>query len=361
MDFKDLLRDIRIPYGIRRIPLDRFARLSAIPEQPGTGDVAAARLEKIGKNTRLELADGRLATLHEGDLLAVVFGNRYATEQFEGYARVDGDRCDLLSVGGLCGIVMSRHGGVAEPSRLRLLGAFADRDGRPLSLRDHALPALTGWTRPIVTLVCGTSMDAGKTHTATSLIVGLRRGGRQVAGIKLTGTAAGRDTWSYADGGARPALDFTDGGLPSTYLCTLQELLDLHHLLLGRAAAGGATHAVIEIADGVLQTETAALLRSREFMATVDQVVFATGDPVGAAGGVEILRRWEIEPVAISKLVSMSPLGMREVEHATKIRCFTSDELKSGALNDVLACADPIRNGGNGVHVAQEKLAAPTA
>src|SRR5256886_12837202 len=34
----------------------------------------------------------------KGDLLAVVFGNRYATRQFEGYARADGEDCDLLSM-----------------------------------------------------------------------------------------------------------------------------------------------------------------------------------------------------------------------------------------------------------------------
>ena len=39
-------------------------------------------------------------------------------------------------------------------------------------------------------------MDAGKTHTALSLIMGLRQQGFRVAAIKLTGTATGKDTWN---------------------------------------------------------------------------------------------------------------------------------------------------------------------
>src|SRR5882762_9070610 len=111
--------EMRIPYALRRIPPSAFATRLPSPTHPLPGDIALARLEKIGKNARLELTNGRPATLHEGDLLAVVFGNRYATEQFEGYAGQNGDACDLLSMGGLCGLVESKHASIAEPSKLR--------------------------------------------------------------------------------------------------------------------------------------------------------------------------------------------------------------------------------------------------
>ena len=116
---------LRLPYALRRVPETRLASLLPWAAPPQEGDLALARLEQIGKNTGLELPDGRRCTLHEGDLLAVVFGNRYATEQFEGYAGADGDRCDLLSMGGLCGLAKSKHARVPEPTKLRLLGATA--------------------------------------------------------------------------------------------------------------------------------------------------------------------------------------------------------------------------------------------
>lgn len=129
--------DILVPYALRRVPEDDFACLLPGPITPKAGDIALARLEKIGKNARLELVNGRPATMHEGDLLAVVFGNRYATEQFEGYASIEGDSCDLLSMGGLCGLVKSKHASVAEPTKICVLGAIGDADARPLWLNNY--------------------------------------------------------------------------------------------------------------------------------------------------------------------------------------------------------------------------------
>lgn len=334
---------VRISYALRRVPEGRIARLSPCPDSPQPGDIVLAELEKIGKNARLELPNGRLCTLHEGDHLAVVFGNRYATMQFEGYVRANGTRCDLLSVGGVCGHVASKHASVEGPSKLRLLGAIGDDLGHPLRLREFALAPLGDLNPPRVIAVCGTSMEAGKTYTSASLIKGLQQQGYRVAGVKLTGTASGRDTWSMLDAGACVALDFVDGGYPSTYLCTVQELLSLYDLLIHYAASQQAQVAVVEIADGLLQVETAALLQSQRFTSSVGGWLFAASDPLGAAAGVRTLRDWGIEPLAVSGIVSMSPLGMKEAEAATGIPCITAKKVQCGALNARVMDAVPRR------------------
>jgi hypothetical protein len=326
----------RVSYALRWVPGQSISTLLPCPLTPKAGDIVLARFEKIGKNAALELATGRRCTLHEGDLLAVVFGNRYATLQFEGYARLNGDSCDLLSMGGLCGLVESKHAKAADPSKLRLLGALGDRNGSPLNLRDFALGHLPSPHQPQIIVVCGTSMDAGKTHAVMSIIMGLCKQGLQVAGIKLTGTATGKDTWNMLDAGACVALDFVDGGFPSTYLSSLDELLNLYNLLISRAAAEGASWVVVEIADGLLQRETAALLQDPSFTTSVHAWIFAAGDPLAAAGGVSVLRGWGIEPLAISGVVSMGSLGIKEVQAATGLKCFSANELQSGALNDRL-------------------------
>lgn len=332
----EMKKSMRVPYALRRIPDANFACLLPCPKFPQPGDIALARLEKIGKNASLELTNGRRCALHKGDLLAVVFGNRYSTKQFEGYAQAKEERCHLLSMGGVCGLVASKHESVVEPSKLRLLGALGDASGGPLHLRDFALLPTPSAGQPRVIGVCGTSMDVGKTHTAMSLIVGLRQQQRRVAAIKLTGTATGRDLWIMLDAGACTALDFVDGGYPSTYLCTLEELLILYRLLLSHAAAHGADWVVVEIADGLLQRETAALLQSPSFTATVDAWVLAASDSLGAVGAVGTLRGWGLEPVAISGLVSMSPLSIREAETATGVVCLTAKGLQRGDLNERL-------------------------
>lgn len=327
----------RVPTALRRVPRHRFARLLPIPKAPRAGDIVLARVESIGKNTRLELANGRPCTLHEGDRIAAVFGNRYATAQFEGYAKCEGDACDLLSMGGVCGLVASKHDKVLPPSKLRMLGAIGDGDGQPLTLRDFSLPPVSSSKRPKIVAVCGTAMDSGKTHTAMSLIMALRERGHAVGAVKLTGTCAGRDTWTFHDAGASPALDFVDGGFPSTYLCKTDELLGLYDLLISHAAAGGAEWVVMEIADGLLERETTALLQHATITSTVDAWLFAAVDPLGAVAGVELLRTWGIAPIAISGVISMSPLAMKEVRNQVGIPCVTGSELRNGVLSDLLA------------------------
>jgi hypothetical protein len=327
---------IRIPYVLRHLPEEAISYLLPTPTLPAIGDVALAEVKQIGKNTALELNNGRRCALHPGDLIAVVFGNRYATMQFEGYARIQNGECDLLSMGGLCGTVQSKHDGVSGPTKLRILGGIGNQDQQPLSSLDFSISVAESPNRVHVAVVCGTSMDAGKTHTVMCTIKGLRNQGYRVAGVKLTGSATGRDTWSMLDAGACVALDFTDGGWPSTYLCTREQLADLYHLLIRHAAERGAEWVVVEIADGLLQMETAALLNSRQFRSTVDYFLFAAGEPMAAVGGVGMLRQWGIEPLAVSGVVSMSPLNIREVEAAVKLRCLTAGELQNGALASLM-------------------------
>ena len=329
----EMKENMRIPYALRRVPETSFCSLLPNSNSPQAGDIALAQVEKIGRNANLELPNGRRCSLHEGDLVVVVFGNRYATMQFEGYARRDEDRCDLLTMGGICGLVESKHAKAADPSKLRLIGFMGDRDRRILRLQQFAVAPSSSAFQPHIVVVCGTSMDAGKTHTALSLIMGLRQKGLRIAAIKLTGTATGKDTWNMLDAGACVALDFVDGGLPSTYLCSAHELVALHHLLIAHAALQEPEYVVVEIADGLLQNETATLLQNHRFTRTVDAWVFAAGDPLGAAGGVRVLHKWGIEPLAISGVVSMSALGIRETQIATELPCLTAQSLQSGELN----------------------------
>src|SRR5262245_5587283 len=69
---------VRIPYALRRVPTDRLASVGKAPANPQPGDIVLARVTRIGRNTRLELSDGRASGLHEDDLILAVFGNRYA-------------------------------------------------------------------------------------------------------------------------------------------------------------------------------------------------------------------------------------------------------------------------------------------
>lgn len=329
---------MKVSYAARRVPHAALYAQLAVPANPASGDVVLARVEKIGKNTTLELVEGRRCTLHEGDLVVVVFGNRYATLQFEAYARTDGDQCDLLSMGGLCGLVESKHDSVSDPSKLRILGAIGDETGNPVRLSDYSLSPVLSPRRaaPRVIGVCGTSMDAGKTYSVRSAVLGLRTQGLRVAAIKLTGTASGRDRYSMLDAGATPALDFIDAGHPSTYLCPINELMDIYGILVSQATAQRADCIVIELADGLVQRETTALMTNPRFVGSVNAWLLAANDAPGAAGAVSILKTWGIIPLAITGNASRSALVRQEVEAATGIACMPATDIETGELNPQL-------------------------
>jgi hypothetical protein len=238
-------------------------------------------------------------------------------------------------MGGLCGLVESRHDSVSEPSKLRIIGAIGDEAGQPVRLSDYALsPVLSPrQAAPRVIGVCGTSMDAGKTYTVRSTILGLRQQGMRVAAIKLTGTASGRDKFSMLDAGASPAFDFIDAGHPSTYLCSIEQLMDIYGILVSQATAQRADCIVIEIADGLVQRETTALMTNSRFTGSVNAWLLAANDAPGAAGAVAILKGWGITPLAVTGNASRSSLVRQEVEAATSIACVSATEIESGGLN----------------------------
>jgi uncharacterized NAD-dependent epimerase/dehydratase family protein len=70
-------------------------------------------------------------------------------------------------------------------------------------------------TVPIVLLI-GTSMSAGKTTTARTVIRVLKHRGLRVGAAKLTGVARYREVLTMQDAGADHIVDFVDAGLPSS-------------------------------------------------------------------------------------------------------------------------------------------------
>jgi hypothetical protein len=178
--------------------------------------------------------------------------------------------------------------------------------------------------------VVGAAMNAGKTTTAAQLVRGLARAGLQVGAAKVTGTGAGGDLWMLTDAGASPVLDFTCAGLPSTYRVGTGEVLRTFTELTDRLAAEGCDTVVLEVADGIYQEETAVLLQSPTFATRVDALLFAASDALGACAGVGWLRDRGLLPLAVSGVVSSSPLASREAESATGLPVWTTTQLADG-------------------------------
>jgi hypothetical protein len=333
---------VSFSYVTRRVPRS-LARLVRDAEAPRAGSLVLATIEALGQHTRLHLPDGRARQLFPGDAVILAYGNRYAPQQFEAVVPDDLEPCHLVAAGGVAARVLSRHERMRSPTKIRPVGLLADASGRPLQLSEFALPLRDEppARRPFTLAVVGASMDAGKTTAAAYLARGLARAGRRVGFAKVTGTGASGDPCLLRDAGADPVLDFTDAGYPSTYLVPLPELERIATTLAGEIASAEVDAIVLEVADGLFQPETAALLRSPRFRALTDGFLFTAGDPMAAAAGVAWLRREALPVLGVGGLLSAAPLGRREASEATGLPVLgkaeladpvTAEKLVAGAL-----------------------------
>ncbi len=287
-------------------------RLRLEPLRPVPGDVALVRVDHIGHHHLIETADDRRLRLYEGDRVICVFGDRYATDVYEG--RVDDlSKLHLLTGSGLIGTVTARHRDVDHPTGVTFLGWLADREDSRINLKSRLFrPGMTS-PRPIdVVLVAGTGMSTGKTTVARKVLRALARRGVRVAGCKLTGTDSPRDLSEYRAAGVLHATDFSDYGFPSTYGASEAELCHLFDCMLEDCAARDAQLVVMEIADGILQQETRLVLESSAIRSRVAGVVLAASCSSSALFGVRTLEESGWSVWAVSGLISNAPLFMRE-------------------------------------------------
>lgn len=315
-------------FTTRHVDFARAERLVRSGRAPQAGDVVLARVKSVGQHGRIENVHGRRGQLYVGDEIVVAFGNRYAPDQFEAFVPTDLGDCDLVAGGGVASKMTRKHSGMKQPTRIEVLGLVVDATGQVLNLADFALAADPEPTRPQLTIaVVGSSMNAGKTTTAAGLVHGLTLAGFRVGAAKITGTGSGGDLWAMRDAGAIEALDFTDAGHASTFGTGIEDLSSIASTLLDRLAGAGADIAIVEIADGLLQSETAALVEMANAAGWFDGFVFAAGDAMGAAYGVSLLETRGIRPLTISGLVSASPLAAAEAAQCTAVPVATLAEL----------------------------------
>jgi hypothetical protein len=285
------------------------------------GQLVLARVERIGQHEGLQLASGRRAELYAGDLIVLCLGDRYAPDQFEGVAELGSNaQCELLAAGGVAGVVRHRHARMKSATTLQVLAVLADAAGVPISIRRYAqplppLPALKAPQVPVL-LVVGSSMNAGKTTACASLIHGLARAGWRVGAAKVTGTGSFGDVQTYVDAGAAEVLDFTDAGYASTYRLDAATVEMVARSLVAELERRGCDVVVVEVADGLFQRETAALLASATLRACVRGLLFAAADAMGAVAGVQRLRQQGWPVLAFTGLVTASPLAAAEAEAA---------------------------------------------
>jgi len=319
-------------FTTRRIPVNAMQILLDGSDLKGyrfrSGDLALARVDRIGHHQRLERANGRRARLFEGDKIVLALGPRYAPDQYEAITPQALGPCQLAAAGGVAGQVTTIHDRIIRPTEITLLGLIGSSKKQPLNLADVAIDL----QRPIGTIptiaVVGTSMNAGKTTSAAALIHGLSAAGLRVGAAKVTGTGAGGDFWYYQDAGAAHVVDFVDAGHAATYMVAPEVLEQTTVALLAELQDAACDIAVVEIADGLGQQETAALLSRTVLRELASKVIFTAREASGALHGVNWLGARGFDVACVSGLLTRSPLAMREFTEGEGITpCLTFEQL----------------------------------
>ncbi|MGC3936860.1 hypothetical protein ACOTTU_03540 [Roseobacter sp. EG26] len=290
------------------------------------GDLVLCQILEVGQHKNIQLSDRRNSTSYPGDLVVLCLGDRYAPDQFLCRAEIHDGPMQLAAGGGIVGIVEQSHARMRPPTAVMPLGLLTNASGKVMNVSDYALPAKAPNRDVTVFGVFGASMNSGKTTAAASLAHGLRRAGYRVAGIKATGTGAFGDFNAFEDAGV-PVTDFTDAGMATTYKMPLERIERGFDTLVATAAANGANMVIVEIADGVFQRETRAILNKSRIRERLDGILFAAPDALGAFGGVTVLERYGLSPFAISGMVSCSPLATAEAAEITGLPILTREQL----------------------------------
>lgn len=323
-------------FTTRRIPIEKMRSLSLSVDAPKPGDVILARVEEVGRLNRIELTTGRKATLYPGDEIVLVYGNRYAPDAYEAEVPCDLSPCDLAAGGGIASRVINANvlwETKGTPTRIRPIAYIADPEGRTLNVRafsfsGHPLPTRT---TPVIA-VCGATMNSGKTTTVAGIIRGLTQKGLRVGAAKVTGTGSGNDLWKFHDAGAAYAFDFTDAGMATTYLAEIDAVAKGAEVLISELVARNCGAIVIEIADGVHQRETRALLSNNRLRYLVDRWVYAADSAASAAIGWHVMTECGLPLSAISGLLTASPLAVREAASLVPASFAGLPELTDGSV-----------------------------
>jgi len=324
-------------------PLNLTKTVAVINEnnQPKAGDVVVVRaLNESVTYGNLELPNGRLAKINRNDVLLGVLGKRRALKGFVGDvpdAVKTGDKLHLLNMGGVIGVCKGHHSSLSDAIRVEVLGIAceseppavagvfnaADKNAegnsaplltrglppRVLNIADNALKPTTFLKKSaLVVVVAGTCMNSGKTVAVTEIIKQAHHAGLRIAGGKLSGVAALRDTLNMQDSGACATASFLDCGLPSTV--DAGNLAPMAKAILNKLNENEPDLIVVELGDGIVGGYAVdSILQDSDIKQATAAFVFCASDYVGVIGGIEVLRRLGIEIDVIAGSVTNSQMG----------------------------------------------------
>jgi hypothetical protein len=287
---------------------------------------------------KIEISNGRMVDMMEGDLVIGALGKRAATLEGVGDWEVVGEDGNMhaLTGAGLFGKATSTSPMLPRLMSLQYQGHVL-RTGEKQTMQSFVQPVEPADCTAPVVLMVGTSMSAGKTTAGRVIVHELRKAGLRVVGAKFTGAGRYRDTLSYGDAGAEEILDFVDAGLPSTVVpkARFQEAM---RYMLSRAAAAKPDVLLAEAGASPMEPYNGASA-IEALSAHVAFVVLCASDPYAVVG---VQTAFGLEPDIITGPSTNTTAGIDLIRRLTKLPALNLMNPESlPALRELLSKALP--------------------
>lgn len=296
----------------------RAVRIEALDrEQWANGDYIACQVTGAPSALySIELSNGRMVPVLEGDQLIGALGKRAATLEGVGdWQAIENDgNLHALTGAGLFGkatsislllprlLSLSYQGHVFSGNQKRAMKDFV----KPIKHKQFSTPVI---------MLVGTSMSAGKTTTGRIIIHELKKMGQKVVGAKLTGAGRYRDILAYSDAGADAIIDFVDAGLPSTVV-PKQDFQDSLDYLLSRIESLNADIAVVEAGASPLEPYNSDSV-VEAVKDNISLLVLSASDPYAVLG---VQSAFGITPDLITGPATSTSAAVELVEKLTGIK-----------------------------------------
>lgn len=276
-----------------------------------TGDYVVGEIDTPPRDaSRIEIANGRMIHVAQGDQIVGALGEREATLEATGTWREVGDdgQMHVLTSAGIMGLLTSQSPYRPMPMSVRY-GGHVVRNGDKVTMTDFAVSADPQPFRVPTILMTGTSMSSGKTTGARVIIRQLKKAGLAVLGAKLTGAGRYRDILSMGDAGADWTYDFVDAGLPSTVYPTeaYRERIDQ---LLATMAAHDPDVAVVEIGSSPLEPYNGQAAIDA-LGGSVQCTALAASDPYAVYG---VMEGFQMDPDFVCGIAANTDAGIRLIK-----------------------------------------------
>ena len=294
-------------------------------EQWQTGDyVLGEVIPPLHKHSHVELTNGRMAKLLEGDVVVGAFGVRRATLEVVGDWQSigsDGQMEDLTDAG-FFGRVTSISF-LESPLTSHVYRGHVLRDGQKVRMQDF-VPTLPErcYECPTV-MIIGTSMSAGKTTAARIIIHQLKQIGLKVIGAKFTGAGRYRDILAMGDAGADRIFDFIDVGLPSS-VCPPEEFRISVRQLLTMIAAEEPDVVVAEAGASPFEPYNGDVVLE-EMKEQIRCTVLCASDPYAVVG---VSQSFGLTPDLVTGIATSTSAGVELVEKLTEVKALTTPNPK---------------------------------